>query len=111
MPESRPLDLVCPRCGGVEIVYSCEPECCFNHLCGGCRTTFLTATRYLGARLPAPPPRPGGDEPDPSDPAAPCCECGEAGVVRLADGRCSCVECGALLELLYEEISDRPPPS
>ena len=29
-------------------------------------------------------------------------------VVRVADGRCACTECGALLELFYEEID---PPS
>ncbi len=109
MLEHRPLDLLCPRCGGAEIVYSCEPECCFNHLCGGCRTTFLTATRYLGERLPAPPSSGDDGARDPSDPAAPCSECEEPSVVRLGDGRCACAECGALLELLYEEIV--PPPS
>lgn len=94
MTPTLPLRIPCPRCGGSEVVYSCEPRCCFNHVCAGCRCTFQTATGPLGGKLRdlAPP-----GEQDSSDPTAPCCECKSIAVHALADGRVVCVRCGALL--------------
>jgi hypothetical protein len=38
----------CPKCGGAEIIYSCEPKCCFNHVCADCRSTFEINTVKTG---------------------------------------------------------------
>ena len=38
------ITVKCPNCVSDGIVYSCEPECCFNHVCGKCLTTFELAT-------------------------------------------------------------------
>lgn len=88
------------------MAYSCEPRCCFNHVCPGCRTTFQTATAPLGGKLadlaPCEPP------PDSTDPTAQCCECRSIEVHRLADGRVVCVACGALLALQLEDIQPGP---
>jgi hypothetical protein len=71
-------------------------------VCAACRTTFQTATAPLGGKLAGLlPPTPA---PDSCDPAAACSECGAAAVYGLADGRCACVRCGALLELRVEEV-------
>ena len=43
-----PLSLKCPGCGSTDLVYSCEPECCFNHVCGDCLGSFQLQTRDLG---------------------------------------------------------------
>ncbi len=100
---TRPLRLACPTCGGLDIVYSCEPRCCFNHVCAACRTTFQTATTYLGEKLrDLEPPQPA---PESTEPSAPCCECREVAVCTLADGRRACSECGALLAVHYEDIA------
>lgn len=99
---TKPLELACPTCASAAIAYSCEPRCCFNHVCGSCRTTFQTATTPLGGKLAglAPPEPP----PDSSDPAAPCSECRSAEVYGLSDGRVACVRCGALLALKIEDV-------
>lgn len=101
--RTHPLRLTCPRCGGTGFVYSCEPSCCFNHVCVGCRAAFQTATVALGGTLrDAAPPDP---LPDCTEPAAPCCECRSVAVYRLDDGRCVCTDCGALLRI---ELGDEP---
>jgi hypothetical protein len=102
MIATLPLRIACPTCAGTAVAYSCEPRCCFNHVCAGCRTTFQTATEPLGGKLtglsaPEPPP-------DSSDPTAPCCECRSIAVHALADGRAVCVRCGALLAVLIEDV-------
>ncbi len=38
------IAIKCPNCGSDGIVYSCEPDCCFNHVCAKCLTTFELAT-------------------------------------------------------------------
>lgn len=101
MTPTLPLRIPCPRCGGLEVAYSCEPRCCFNHVCAGCRCTFQTATEPLGGKLrDLEPPAPQ----DSSDPTAPCCECKSIAVHALVDGRAVCVRCGALLVVQYEDI-------
>jgi hypothetical protein len=47
------LTLNCPRCGSSDLVYSCEPECCFNHVCGDCLGSFQLQTLDLGNSLAA----------------------------------------------------------
>lgn len=102
MTPTLPLRIACPTCAGFGVAYSCEPRCCFNHVCPACRTTFQTATVALGGKLtglvaPEPPP-------DSSDPTAPCCECRGVRVHALADGRAVCVDCGALLAVELEDV-------
>ncbi len=63
------LHVACPKCGSSDVVYSCKPECCFNHVCGQCFTTFELGTSRVGEAAgdfgPIPP------DPDPSAPTAP----------------------------------------
>jgi hypothetical protein len=103
MLPTQPLQLTCPRCQATAIAYSCEPRCCFNHVCVSCRCTFQTATEYLGSKLAGlTPPDPA---PDTSDPTAQCSECRSIAVHQLSDGRIACTRCGALLALSYEDIA------
>jgi hypothetical protein len=46
-----PLSVSCPNCGSKEVSYTCEPKCCFNHLCGSCYSTFELVTVSLGSKL------------------------------------------------------------
>ena len=105
MTATLPLAVACPRCTSAAIAYSCEPRCCFNHVCADCRCTFQTATEFLGSKLPGlSPPDPLPADSDPTAPTAPCCECRSIAVYSLPDGRSACTRCGALLQLLYEDI-------
>ena len=100
-----PISISCPQCGSKDIVYSCQPTCCFNHVCNNCYTTFELETSKVGESQEAfvmPP------EPEPSNPAAPCARCGEAKVFAIVDSpgsRYLCVSCKALLSLSLAEIS------
>src|SRR4051794_40837888 len=38
----------CPQCGSSDVVYSCEPKCCYNHVCAECRSTFELNTQKTG---------------------------------------------------------------
>jgi hypothetical protein len=88
-------------------VYSCQPACCFNHVCNHCYTTFELETTKVGEiqeGFPMPP------DPDPSGPTAPCARCGEARVFAIIDSpnpQYLCVSCKALLSLSLTEISPR----
>lgn len=106
MTPTSPLRVPCPGCAGLQVVYSCEPRCCFNHVCATCKTTFQTATTPVtggeGGKLrdlvaPDPPP-------DSTEPTAECSECKSIAVYNLADGRVVCCRCGTLLTLEYEDI-------
>ena len=103
-----PLSVLCPHCGSSEVVYSCKPECCFNHVCNDCYTTFELETTRVGEvkesfEIPA--------DPDPSAPTAPCARCGETKVFAIRDAasllECVCVDCKALLKLGFTAIA--PP--
>jgi transposase-like protein len=103
-----PIVVACPHCGSTsDIVDSCKPECCFNHVCASCDTTFELVTRRIGeitgalGTLPA--------EPDPSNPTAACARCGECRIFAIGGGPASakqylCVSCKAVLALDYSEI-------
>jgi hypothetical protein len=102
-----PIVVACPQCGSTrDVVYSCKPECCFNHVCGKCYTTFELVTSRTGEVTgdfgPVPP------DPDPSNPTAACARCGECRVFAIRDDsspqRYLCVSCNALLALDYSEI-------
>ncbi len=96
-----PLDVSCPQCGSHDVIYSCKPDCCFNHVCNHCYTTFELETARVGefeGEMQLPP------EPDSTQPTAPCARCGEWKVFALGGGdappsRFVCVDCRALLTL------------
>lgn len=102
-----PLSVACPKCGSNDVLYSCKPECCFNHVCNHCYTTFELETTRVGELKEAfelPP------EPDSSGPTAPCARCGEPKVFVISDGTASapqylCVACKALLTLQLTAIT------
>lgn len=99
-----PLKTNCPKCGSEDITYSCEPECCFNHVCGNCLHSFQLLTRYTGRtrsglNTPAP-------DKDSCDPAAACVRCKGLDVwtVQESNGASEivCLSCLAILELCLE---------
>jgi hypothetical protein len=101
-----PLEVTCPQCGSHDVFYSCKPECCFNHVCNKCYTTFELETTRVGefkGEFQAPP------ESDPTQPTAPCARCGEWKIFAIRDGENSpsqlvCVDCRALLTLHLTNI-------
>lgn len=97
----------CPTCGSAEIIYTCEPKCCFNHLCAGCRTTFQLLTRRREGERKAV--RADVALPESSDATAACaiCESLRVYVISVGEesGEMACGECGARLELVYEDVS------
>ena len=100
-------DLIrCPKCGGAEIVYSCEPKCCFNHVCADCRSTFEINTQKTGqfdrtSQLEF-------AEPDSGDPTTGCANCESLNLAVLrSDTRQTllvCGKCRAVLKLAIEEF-------
>ncbi len=97
----------CPTCGSAEMVYTCEPKCCFNHLCADCRTTFqlLTCKTDVASLTP----RNDVALPESSDPTAACAACDSLRVYQFSQPGAStilaCADCGAVLQLTYEEIA------
>ena len=102
-----PLSFKCPQCGSEEVFYSCQPACCFNHVCRRCYTTFEPITvrvgDFTGDVGPAP-------QVDSTAPTAPCARCGEWRLFALSDpsippGQLLCISCGALLTLEITEVA------
>src|SRR5215831_4753437 len=99
-----PLSLACPQCGSNEVLYSCSPSCCFNHVCSGCYTTFEPVTKRVGefeselGQLP---------DLDASGPTAACARCGAINLFRLEDdSRLRGVVCGSCRALLAVELTE-----
>src|ERR1017187_496159 len=64
-----PISAICPQCGSGDVFYSCNPTCCYNHVCNKCYTTFeLETTRVgeVGENFDIPP------DPDSGAPTASC---------------------------------------
>lgn len=100
---ARKLEMQCPTCGSTDVVYSCEPKCCFNHVCSDCTTTFQPVTIATGERLPGvAPPEP---LPDCTEPTVACEKCESTAVYALDDGRLVCTACGAVLTMEYTEVA------
>jgi len=98
---TRKLQIACPTCGATDVLYSCTPNCCFNHVCANCGTTFEPITRALGTTSHVVPPEP---LPDATDPTAACAKCDSTAVYMLEDGRIVCASCQAVLVLELTEI-------
>src|SRR6266567_2579091 len=90
----------CPKCGGAEVVYSCEPKCCFNHVCADCRSTFEINTVKTGQLMEAPP----IEEPQSGEPTTGCASCDSLrmAVLRSEDGETLlvCGKCGAISKMV-----------
>ena len=106
----RPLTVQCPTCGAADVTYTCEPKCCFNHLCGTCYTTFELLTKPLGGALTvsAMP----SEERDSLAPTVACarCESLDVYVVEREDAaprQLVCATCHALLELVFASVDSR----
>ena len=95
--------LACPECGSEEVYYTCTPNCCFNHACANCGTTFEPVTKTTGGTLTeVVPPDP---LPDSTDPTAECVKCQSTAVYATADGKAVCGKCGTMLEIELTEIA------
>ena len=99
---ARKLELACPVCGSAGVFYSCTPNCCFNHVCSDCGTTFEPATVASGGRRTVTPPDP---LPEAADPTVACAKCDSTAVYMDADGTLVCAACGTLLRLQITEVS------
>jgi len=101
--RTRRLEISCPQCGSADVAYTCTPDCCFNHLCAGCGTTFEPATRATGRTLSGvAPPDP---LPESTDPTVACARCGATEVYAADDHAAVCARCGAVLEIELTEIN------
>ena len=101
--KTRKLEIACPQCGSNAVFYSCTPNCCYNHVCGDCGTTFEPETSAAGGYVsgviePDPPP-------DATDPTAECAKCHATQVYMMEDGSLVCGKCGARLLLELTEIA------
>ena len=106
----HPLCVQCPSCGSGAITYTCEPKCCFNHICADCYTTFELITEALersltGAERPA-------DERDCLAPTVACARCESIEVYALAQAEgpqpiLFCTGCEAVLRLGFAAVEPR----
>jgi len=100
--KTRRLEIACPTCGSREVFYSCTPNCCFNHVCADCGTTFEPATKAAGgAASGVEPPDP---PPEAADPTAACARCDSTAVYLAENGSPVCGACGAWLVLELTEV-------
>jgi DNA-directed RNA polymerase subunit RPC12/RpoP len=96
----------CPQCGSSDVVYSCEPKCCFNHVCAECRSTFELNTKKTGLTDPT-----WNDtkEPSSSDATTACASCGSLKVAVLKSSTDEtlllCGDCEAVSKLVIEEFA------
>lgn len=109
MPKLSLPTPVCPQCRAGAITYTCEPDCCFNHICDTCYTTFELATTSRGTTDPQ------DDletpERDSCDPTVPCEHCESIEVYRLISENHTntlvCLDCHTLLDIEYINIETR----
>jgi hypothetical protein len=96
----------CPKCGGAEIIYSCEPKCCFNHVCADCRSTFEINTVKTGQPVTAP--NADIEEPQSGEPTTGCASCESLRVAVLKSEEnetlLCCGKCGAISRIVIEEF-------
>jgi hypothetical protein len=104
------LRVQCPSCGSGDITYTCEPRCCFNHICGVCYTTFELFTEPLGRSLPGLAKSP--QERDGLGPTVACAQCDSIEVYTVergdnSQGELVCTSCRALLRLGFAAVESR----
>ena len=96
----------CPKCGGAEIVYSCEPKCCFNHVGADCRSTFEINTVKIGQAMTAA--TTTVEEPQSGEPTTCCASCESLRVAVLKSEEnltlLFCGKCGAISKMVMEEF-------
>ena len=94
------ITTACPSCGSKEIVYSCDPSCCFNHVCSACLSSFELSTVDLGET--SPPISMGQVNIDPCAPTVDCARCKSLNVYMTEEApqRFFCTSCRAVLELV-----------
>lgn len=96
----------CPVCHGGDIVYSCEPKCCFNHVCADCRSTFEINTEKTGQYDRTTPAQ--AAEPESGDPTTACaaCESLRIGVLKsdANETLLLCADCRAISRVVIEEF-------
>ena len=103
--KAIPLKVICPACGSAKVAYSCEPECCFNHVCEDCLSSFQVGTRDLGTEAAQLSIQEG--EPDSCASTAACARCHSLRVRSIdsddSNGqRAVCIDCQTVLELVLE---------
>ena len=100
--KTRKLAIACPTCGSGEVFYSCTPNCCFNHVCSECGTTFEPETKATGriVRGVVPP----DPLPEAADPTVACAKCDSTAVYLSEDNSLVCAKCGAVLTMELTEI-------
>ena len=94
----------CPQCGSADIVYSCEPKGCFNHVCAECRSTFELNTQKTGQTDPI---WVENKEPGSGDATTGCASCGSLRVAVMKtepDIVVVCGDCQALSKVAVEEF-------
>ncbi|HEX9119372.1 MAG TPA: hypothetical protein VF840_02425 [Terriglobales bacterium] len=107
MPTLKDI-IRCPKCGGAEIVYSCEPKCCFNHVCADCRSTFEINTVKTGQSMEMDAAAPPVEEPQSGEPTTCCASCESLRVAVLQsqdyEALLFCGKCGAISKMVIEEF-------
>jgi len=103
-----PLSFRCPTCDSPSVFYTCTPDCCFNHLCEHCRTTFEPATTLRAGQV-ALGDRAGLSDDGPADTTAShagCASCDSVAVCSAGGtaSEAACGSCYALLTLTIENI-------
>ncbi len=97
--------IACPKCGGHDIVYSCEPKCCFNHVCADCRSTFEINTQKTGEFDQDPALQ--FAEAESGDPTTACASCESLKIAVVGSGeniRIVCGRCRAVSRVVIEEF-------
>ncbi len=100
----------CPSCQSAEVFYSCTPNCCFNHVCNECQSSFELSTSPVPGSSPEldmdmgaaglPP------EPDACSPTVSCAKCQSIRVYQFSGSEALfCLDCRALLQLGYENVA------
>ena len=96
-----PLTVTCPACGSGDVIYSCTPDCCFNHVCNECLSSFELSTKDLGESVVST--EHGAGERDSCAPTVSCARCGSLELLMIEDGASrgllACSACKTLLEL------------
>jgi hypothetical protein len=96
----------CPQCGGSDVIYSCEPKCCYNHVCADCRSTFELNTQKTG-RFDHETPI-CAEEPPSGEPTTGCATCESLKVAVLSSSNSEtlllCANCRAVSRLVVEEF-------